>query len=245
MNQSISLHKTLALCALVLGLMGTMATVAHAEEGASWSLLEKSLPGATDLLPELQIKEIENNTASLLFNSKGGTKVEHLCTEAELVGIKLLANGSTTNGKIRFKKCITKLNGVISKNCEPHSEGAPSGVVETTAASALIVLHLTTPEGSVVPILLMKPAEGETMATMIMGELCSIGELLTVKGELRLKDCANTLPTEQVAHLFEEGPLNKLTTLGQLTTMDGSMTIELSGVHKGLKWAGSSTAKKP
>jgi hypothetical protein len=222
--------KLLGLCVLILGLTALTASLAQAEVGASWSVGGAKVTEA--LLPQLQVHEIENKTASLLFTTKGGTKTAILCTAIEMVGMKLTTSGSVSSGKLKFTGCVTLLNGTISSNCAPRTAGAPKGTVETFNGTALIILHVGT------PLLLLKAESGESLASMEMGELCSLGESVPVKGALTLKDCKNELQTELVSHLFEEGPLSSLTSLGQPTTLDGSVIAELSGAHKGLKWKG-------
>ncbi len=235
--------KALGLCALVLGLMAFTTSAAQAEPGATWTIIKASgllLPipnGVEDLLPQAQ-STLENSTGSLLFTTKGGTKVEILCTAVELVeGGKLIAEGGLSLGRARFTGCITKLNSVLSKNCEPHT-GASKGVIETLKATGLLVLHELKPSGVKDLLLKLSPDLLLHFANIELSELCAIGEKVPVEGHLYLKDCLNDLSTHLVEHLFEEGPLTSLTALGQPATIDGSILVRLVGAHLGLKWAG-------
>jgi hypothetical protein len=244
-----SIPKTLGLCLLALGLMAIASSVAQAETGAKWSTVNGKfeLKEVTEaLLPSIQVKEIENATASLLFTTKGGTKVDILCTTLEMIGMKLLSKGSVSSGRLKSKGCVMKLNGTVSKACEVHTEGEPIGTILSTKGTALIVLHLETEGGSVVPLVLLKADVGEVMTHIEFGELCAIGEAIDVTGALAFRDCKNSLGTELVEHLFEEDPAtSSLKVLGVPAKGDGSFLVLLSGEHKGMQWAGSSTAAKP
>jgi len=182
------------------------------------------------LLPELQVKEVENNTISLLFTTLGGTKVEILCTQMLWPGAKLGIEGKVDLFKMIFHGCITKLNGTISKNCEPFT-GASKGLLETLGLTGLIVLH----EG--VGLLRITPEDG-VFTHILFGELCAIAEELLERGVLFLKDCQNSFAVEQVDHLFEQGPLTAMTIGNIPSTLDGSFVLRLGGVHLGLKWSG-------
>ncbi len=220
--------KLFGLCALALGTMAFAGSAAQAEVGANWRV--NGVNVNSTLLPEIQVKEVENNTISLLFTLKSGTKVEILCTSMLLVGAKLHIEGKVDLFKIILHGCLTKLNGVVSKNCEPFS-GASKGLIETLGLTGLIILHL----GS--GLLRITPEDG-VFTHVLLGELCAIGEELLEKGVLTLKDCTNSFSVEQVDHLFEQGPLTELTMAGVPTTLDGSFLIRLVGPHLGLKWSG-------
>ena len=59
--------KAVGLCALALGLVAFEGGVAQAEVGSNWRVNGANLTAG--LLPELQVKEVENNTISLLFTT--------------------------------------------------------------------------------------------------------------------------------------------------------------------------------
>lgn len=233
--------KALILSGLVLGLMAFATSAAQAETGATWSLKTKAgtlvnIPGANDLLPEIDLA-IENSTASLLFTTGSGTKVEILCTTAKGIGVKLIANGSLSKGKVKFTGCLTKLNGALAGACTPVNEGT-KGEILTQDGLGLLMLHTLT-SGVKDPYVKLSPETNLTFVVISLGEECSIGESVDVKGHLDLKDCLNDLTTELVNHLVEEfKPLQLLTALGQPATIDGSANVFLKGEHEGLAWAG-------
>ena len=77
--------KVLGLCALALGLMAFVASAAQAEKTAHWNVAGKSVTGAEEF--QLEIKELEGNTATLEFTTAGGTTlVKILCTSAKFGG---------------------------------------------------------------------------------------------------------------------------------------------------------------
>jgi hypothetical protein len=223
MNCGKSMFGLVGMLTLVLGLTAFAPPMAS----AGWKLVNAKgeLKEITEaLLPSLQVKEIENADAAMKWTTKGGTAVDHLCKEAELIGAKMQVGGTSSSAKIRFKQCVTLLNGTVSKSCEPHV-GASKGIIETNAG------RVTIKEG-----LLSFSSESGSFATMEMGELCAIGEVIPVNGTLFLKDCQGSFTTELVAHLFEEDKSSSITVLGIPASMAGSVLIELSGEHKGLKW---------
>jgi hypothetical protein len=248
--------KALGLCALIVGLMAIATSAAQAEPGATWVIKTAepnsqllNIPGANDLLPLVGVKSIENNTASLLFTTGGGTKVEILCTSVELVeDVKLGASGKLTLGRAIFHGCLTKLNGSLSKPCEPFSEPGgvkKPGLVESLKAEGLIVLHLTGVGTNVEPLVKITPDEGNVFAHIKLGEECSIGEEVLVAGSLFIKDCNNEFTVEKVEHLIQQHSLTSLTALGQPATIDGTALVALEGAHEGLKWAGLPSSTKP
>jgi len=131
--------KVLGLCALALGLMAFVASAAQATTGAHWNVINAKgelikVPGTNDLLPLLEIKEIENSTAQLLFTTKSGTKVGILCTAAHFDGGGLMqANGGISLGQVEFTGCVTLLNGTISSACKPKTTGKALGTLLTAS----------------------------------------------------------------------------------------------------------------
>jgi hypothetical protein len=237
--------KALGLCALVLGLTAFASSVAQAEPGASWGY-KKTEKGtlekfSTSLEAGLAI-EIENKTASLLFTTGGGTKVEILCTGAEFdEGGTLSADGSILLGRLKFTGCLTKLNGVTSGPCKPSDKVGGSGAILTEKIDGLIVLH----NGQPVVLILRSAADdpGKTgiLVSMELGEECSIGEKVPVTGHLVLWDCKGktSFETHAVSHLIEEFPsLHLLIALGKPALHDGSANVRLTGAHTGYFWAG-------
>lgn len=231
--------KALVLSGLLLGLMAFSASAAQAEVGAKWFVVNS---GGTNvevttagLSPQLEIKELEEKTATLLFTTKGGTKVAILCTAAAFdEGGKLISEGGVSLGRVLFSGCSVKLNGVAAPACQAHSVGKATGEILTLKAKGLLVLDKETSTTS--KLVKLVPDEGTSFAVILMGEECSIGEEVPVTGELWLKD--PSVSTAAVEHLISEG-LKKLVALGVEATIDGSALVKLSGAHVGLKWFGT------
>ena len=237
--------KALVLSGLVLGLMA-FASVAQAETGATWLVNGAAIPGATDLLPKVEIREIENNTATLEFTTGGGTLVQILCTSAKVdTGTLLGATGSISLGTLLFHGCLTSLNKVASKNCTPHSAGQAAGLILTLEGEGLIVL-----DGGKHLIKITPETAGKLskhFVTMEMGELCAIGESVNVEttelGEgLWIEDGGGNTGalTAATTHLIREAaaPLHKLLALGKPATIVGTAVVGLAGVHEKLTWKG-------
>jgi hypothetical protein len=239
--------KVLGLSALLVGTMAFASSAAQGESGSHWNVNGSFI--SSTLLPELQVKELENNDITLL-SKLSGKLMELLCTGAAFSGVKLGAEGKIDNGgSILFTGCIFKWGGVVQPKCVPHSAGSPEGPIKTLPFHGLIQLHeveVGKKEGTV----LLLPDMGETFQTFIFGkegELneCSAGEKMPWSGKLSLKDCLKSFSTEQVSHLFVENSgltdlwfLNK--TAEHKITVDGSAVLALAGAsHLGLKWSGT------
>jgi hypothetical protein len=230
--------KALGLCALVLGLMAVAAGPAQAEVGAHWNVSGKSING-TGLKPLVQIKELENKTATILTKILGSL-YHILCTAVTLIGFVLLDNGGGS-GKIKFTGCIAIVNGVVQKACEPKLEGV-AGVIETSLLKSLLVLHKLE-NGTVDTLDRIEPNEGETFTTIQSSETCAVGGKIPTKGKVFIKDCKNEFQTELVDHLLEEGPLTHIFVISDTpehqAKLDGSLIFTLAGAHAGLKWSGT------
>lgn len=247
--------KVLGLCTLALGLMAFASSgVAQAEAGSRWCYINPTtlvLQCFNSLLrPTLQYKL--ETSLSLLFTTAGGTKVAFTCTAVEMVGEPAFEEeGSISEGKAKYTGCKTTLNGGESKNCQPKTKGTALGTIVTNALRGLIKLHLLTPGGAVDPVILDTPTvvngKGETvLATLELGELCSIGEIVEIVGDITWIDCQNELAVHKVEHLIEEFPsLRGLRALGQPATIDGSYLMRLVGAHAGYRWAGLPSPTKP
>jgi hypothetical protein len=203
---------------------------ARAEESAQWIVAKTKVTAS--LSPLLKMS-LENNDETLLSKILG-IKIEKLCTSSELIEAKLGIEGKISSGaKIKLSGCQMKLNGVLSKECEPHT-GELKGVIITKALQGLLVLH----EGA--GIFQLKPASGETFMVVEMGAECPVGQKITAGGVLTLKDAA--LTTETVEHLVAEGPLTNLwfisNTPEHKVTADGGVIFSLAGEHAGQQWSG-------
>ncbi len=229
------------LCALVLGLVTmTSSGTAQAEVGANWGYLNQA--GELKffnkaLVPQLQIREIENNTATLLF-SFGSTPVTVLCTSAALIeGGKLELEGTISLGRVAFSGCVMLVNGKFIAACQPIG-GGKKGVIESKKATALLVLHELAGKTHE-PLVLIKPDTGTTLAEIEFSEECALGPGWPIAGQLALRDGKNELKTHLVEHLLLAGPLTALTFVGSPAVLDGSVLVKLFGFHEFLKWAGS------
>lgn len=256
--------RTLALSGLVLCTTAFNATAAHAEKEANWRVNGTNV--SSTLLPQLEISEIENKTASLSWTTKGGTGVLLLCTAAKFTeGGKLSANGGITLGRINFIGCSVLLNEVAAPKCHPHSftKGELSGELLSEKFSGLTILDkeekliIINKEGKeevifdrISDLVKFTPDEGKILMVFLLGETCAIGETVSIEAQkneeteeiegLWLKDHGGNsgLTTEAVTHLVEEG-LRKILALGQPASIIGSANLALTGeVHKGLKWSG-------
>jgi hypothetical protein len=205
-----------------------LAPQARAEE-AGWLVGKSKL--TAPLSPQLKMSLDGDET---LLGKVSGVKIEKLCTEAELIEAKIETEGKISSGaKIKLSGCQIKLNGTLSKACEPHT-GAMKGVVITNGLKGQLVLH----EGA--GLVQLTPVSGETLMTVEMGEECAVGEKIKVGGVLTLKDTA--LTTEATEHLFVEGPLTNVwfisNTPEHKVVIDGGVIISLAGEHAGLQWSG-------
>jgi hypothetical protein len=239
--------KTLILSGLVLGLMAFVASgSAQAEVGAKWTYINPTTKVLSEFTKALEAEvslALENSTASLLFTTGGGTKVNILCTAATFdEGGTLSAEGTILPGKIKFTGCKTILNEKAAGGCQTHTAGQPAGTILTNQGEGLLKLHeLATKEKDSTVLLKPVAAAKETFVTIEMGEECSIGESVPVTGELVIWDCkGNTsFKTHAITHLVEEFPgLHLLKALGQSATISGSANATLKGAHLNYEWAG-------
>ena len=115
--------KVLGLCALALGLMAFVTSVAQAEVTRTGKSQETAVTGTEE--KPLEIKEIENKTGTLEFTTKGGTLVKILCTAAKFdEGGKLIKEGGISLGRILVHGVLRpELNSATRRRCEAHSTG--------------------------------------------------------------------------------------------------------------------------
>lgn len=221
----------LGLCAALLALVVFGTSASQAEKGANWMVNGKSV--TAELLPEVVIAEVVSKDMTLLFTTKGGTKVELLCEGATFIGAKLETEGKVGGGnKVKFGGCTMKLNGVVSKACEPHT-GAEKGVLVSTALKGLIVLT-----ASKEPVVLFEPVSGTTFLDVELSEECTIGELCAITGKNSIKDVNGEWAVEKVSHVVEQGSISALSVLGVPASVDGQGVLKLGGSHAGIKWSG-------
>jgi hypothetical protein len=228
----------LGLCAVVLGLVVLGTSGVQAEKGANWKVKGENVTAG--LLPEVLLKEVVMKDMTLLTKVLG-FKVELLCQKAQFIGAKLETEGKVSAGnKTKFEECLMKLNGTVSAACEPHT-GKEKGAFVSNALKGLLVLHELV-DGTKDTLILFEPVEGTAFVTIELGEECAIGGTCTVFGKSTVKDAKNEFGVEAVEHMVEQGPLSVLwvnsNTAEHAATIDGSATLALTGVHKGLKWSG-------
>lgn len=219
----------LGLCAVVFGVMAFSTGAAQAETGAYWLVKGAKF---TTLLPELAGTLEGHGT---LLSELVGINFHILCTAIELKETHLLEPDGGLLGFIVFSGCdVYFLEGgkaVLQKECV-----IPGKTVTTDKTKGLIVLNASK-EG----VTKFEPAAGATgkFATISMGETCPIGESITVKGSLILKDCQKAFLTDQVTHLVEaDNAVSDLLIGLKKATLDGSANVVLGGTHKGLTWSG-------
>jgi hypothetical protein len=234
--------KVLGLCALVMGVMA-IGSAGSAQATGCWGYINPTttkLECFSKTLEATPAFAIENKTATLLISSQN---FAFLCTEMALVeGGQLSAEGTVLPGRVKFKGCVTLINGVISKVCEPFdASNGEKGVILTDKVHALLILHKLEPSGVVDPMLLVLPdtVGSENLAKLVLGPECSVGEEIIIKGHLDLVDCQGLLGTHQVTHLWEESKTLQLMKVGiNKASLDGSVNVMLAAPHLGYKWAG-------
>jgi hypothetical protein len=216
--------QALGLWAIVLM---TFATVAQAEKGAQWMVNGKNIENGT-LKPLLQ-STVESDMVFLF--TLGGIAVKVLCKAMELVNFSLLAEGSLSEGKIKFSQCVTIVKESVVLPCLPNTGGAVD-VIESSAGAGLFVLV------GGVGMILFKPAKGEFFTVFKTSEECALGADIKIEGELVLKDCQNKFKEEATTHLLEADPSSTLKVGSKPATLEGSLNVKLVGEHSNLQWSG-------
>jgi len=207
------LKVTLGLCLLALGLVG--ASPAHAT--MHWNVAGAPLAVSKSL-------EAALDETGVLHTKIGGNAVLFECTSARLVGVSLELVGAVKGGDIKFEGCITKVNGVTNKACEPNDSGTNPGVILTNPIDGLIVLHELA-DKTLADIVLLESLVKETVggvteqvfARMKMGSECPIGTNIPIIGpHITLIDITNGVADgkeilkELLTHLVEVGPLTEI-----------------------------------
>jgi hypothetical protein len=225
-----------------LCLVAFTAVAAQAETGANWMVSGANIDAT--LLPPVQIVEVEKLPKTeirhlVLLGKIAAVNFEILCTGMTLVEAVLKVNGGSL-GKARFTGCVTLIGGVESKVCKPVGETKEAGVIVTKALEDLIVLH-TPSGGATVPLDRIQPEEGSVILSFNTSEECAIGQLIELRGTFFAADCNGKLESENLTHLFIQGPLTKLFLNlhpEDVANVDGSVVAELVGPHKGRTWSG-------
>jgi hypothetical protein len=230
----------LGACGLIIGVVALSSSAVHAEKGANWMVNGNNITG--ELLPTVSIASVVSEDMALLTEI-AKTKVRLLCKGAEFLGARLEAEGKV-GGKAgsnttKFTGCEMYLNGVVSKACEPRSEGK-FGTFTSTPLKGLLVLHELA-GGAKDTLIRFEPVAGTVFATVQLGEECSIGSTCAISGVSTVKDSEGKFGVELVNHLVEQGPLSELwvgtKTAEHMAVVDGSASLRLTGAHEGLKWS--------
>jgi len=226
--------KLLGLSALALVVMAISAASAQAEKGAFW--LVNGAKISESLLPTLGGSQ--EGTAKIL-GKLGANEFHITCTGFTPIGAHLVEPNGSLLGRFEFSGCkFFSLNsGLIVAVALPFCDPA-GGILTTVELKGLIALNAG------VQVLIIEPKEGTTFATIVSSAECAFGKEIKLGGKLALKDCENAFLTDKVKHLIEEyPPLTQMFINGNLANVskvDGSSIIELSGAHKGLTFAGHS-----
>jgi hypothetical protein len=237
----------------MLGLMAAAsAGVAQAEPGSYWGYInakgELAKFGPT-LEPELgfeveELKDLKDPGKHLvLLFGIAGAQLAILCTELGS-DLKLKAEGLVL-GLLTFHGCVTRINGVASPACVPHSTGQKPGLIKTLELDGLIRLHkLET--GEVHDTVKFEPDVGSNSIAHIEFEpkTCSLPEKVLLNGFFSFYDCQKEFLIHKVVHLWEEfAALTYMYVISDTpehrTKIDGSVNVFLKGPHVGLKWAGT------
>jgi len=175
-------------------------------------------------------------------------EVFFLCTEIKAVNAKIFGTGAIGKGpgeeresKVLFSGCTTDLNGVPTPGCTPKDPTDGEGFIVTKFLHALAVLHelADRTKDDVVAVL---PDAGETLATIVTGNACPVGNSVPVIGKLAVEDCENLALTHLVKHLVE--PFEDLTELWTISKTEeheaglfGSAWAKLVGEHVDKQWS--------
>jgi hypothetical protein len=234
----------LGLCAMVFGLMA-FSTGAQATVGAHWWILNSTGTVKTDAGSLEASANVEAETVGILHAELANhTKFLVLCKKLTAEGLKLQANGSTTNGKIKFSECMTELNGAEAPACEPKDAVGGAGTVVTKKGHGLIVLNTG---GTASEVVLLSPETGETFATIEMSAECAIGTKVNVIGpHFVIRDCEGLFKSHLVKHLIQEEATGTVKTelwvisktTEHVASILGSAWAFLTGTHEGLKFGG-------
>jgi hypothetical protein len=185
---------------------------------------------------EAQVTKLTSAKATLKTKILGAEVKFTTSTAPELVGVKLNGEGKLANGaQVKFKGLTTEINGKVSAACKPP---------ETVTSNKLKGGLLSHEEGVYVQL---TPETGTTLATLQLGELCSLGEKVPLITNKEGKTVTLTDPLgigkELKEHEVIEFPsLTELwaisATAEHKATLEGGAAVGLTGAHAGFKWNG-------
>jgi hypothetical protein len=239
----------LSVCILALGLLA----FASSAQAAKWSVsgtdakeLKTLVNAELGLLvldedPEGKKTLLEVASVGHLLTTVLGKKIDISCTGLTLLGVNLEGEGKVTEGsKAQFTGCVTKIESVEQPACKPKSGGGALGTIITNEVKGVLKLHT-----GGVAIIEFLPKTGETFVTFELGEKCSIGETLPIRGKVFIKSTVEGTSVDKAAlsHFFQEGPLTELWVLNKTVehtaTLDGAGKATLAGAHASLSWNGN------
>lgn len=225
----------LGLCSVVVSLMIFSPSPTHAE-AAKWLILNTK--GEVKTASELKANyalEFDAVHGTLLVSGILKIHFTLLCNALSVIKGALGGGGALISGlRAIFSGCKVLLNGTLSEECTPKSNGKALGTVESNSLKGSIV----TAEGERI---LIEPETGETYVTIEMGAACPIGNKMPILGIMYARDNEFTKHLEK--HLLERDIINtKLwaisKTVEHTVTLTGSAWMYLTGEHKGLLWSG-------
>jgi hypothetical protein len=204
----------------IIGLTSLAPTSAQALPNWMIPVTEDIGAGST-----VEVEAKVEKALSLLTTIGTETPVQISCEKLTL-DKGLLEGEGKSSATLLLSACTTLLNGKTDTKCKP---------AEPIAAKVkdLLVLH----EG--VAYDRFEPAEaGKPFTTLVFGEECLVGEKVPITGTFYAKDSNGKLEVAEKTHVFEEGPLTKLSFGIRAATIDGSASASLAGVHAGELWRG-------
>ncbi len=231
---------TLHLFALVALL--SAAASAHAENGASWLILDEHGKLIDTANLHANVGAVTEEVGGRLLTKIAGLKIEISCNGGLLLGAVLLGNGTVSESTVEFSECLTYANGKLAASCVPHTAGAAPGVIKTKPISGLIVLHTLQPSGAVDELVLIDPVSGTTFATLEFGAMCALAEKISINGKLVVQEAGMGLNALEQIHLFVQGPLTELWVLSNTpehaVKLDGAFDALLDDPHFQREWLG-------
>lgn len=201
---------------------------------------------AKELSAGLRIKKI--TSAKLTLKTKiAGSEVKLNTTQApELIGVNLSGEGKfTTGGRAKVTGVTTELNNKASPACTllgTPGNDSTLGVFTTNKVKAELALHEST------GVIEVKPETGNTFGFFFFGEECALPEevpmITKTNGMGWVLSDPLGIGNELVEHEFTELPaLTELwvisATAEHRKDIEGSLAVDLTGAHAGLKWKGT------
>lgn len=243
MNLALKRFTVLGACILALAFIVRGTSMANAETGAGWMLGGKSV--GLSLVPTVKVQQLEvppggsHPEASLTVAVAKTISVQITCKNLETLNFTLQAEGGGS-GKLQFTECgvLVIWNGKLFQTCSVSTNGK-IGTISTEMLKALIVLH-EVEGGAKEPLVRVEPsAVGKPFTIVEIDEECSLlGGESQISGVFYLQDAGEQFGTEQVSHLFKEGPLTNVIFNAAPTKLAGSAVLSMTGSHVGLKWSG-------